>query len=361
MPTASRALERFQNNPFRQLNRLSNDCERRTMAELATKGFTKLAMHFAAPISLLGQRPQRLTELAQRLGMSKQLCLQSLRPLSEAGYIDRRADPRDKRAKLIVLSKAGHALIAAAQAELGIINCDYAERLGSKEEVAFLSHYAQRLCIEMKVAGFQTSTENIDDQLPFSLVLGMANRGIHRHLMNDTIARGHPQLQMAHGQVLACLDPEGSSIGALAAENAVSSQAISRIARQLDELGYIERSSDPRDGRSQRLSLSDKGIALIQDAVAAMTTLEKRLQTHLGERDFIRFSEAVLTLAPNPAAEQDSAPPLSSDDMLHYLSAQLRTGRGSQAHTQALRRRLGEQGLRQLNQLLGFATGAQQR
>ena len=358
MPPTSSALARFRSNPLKQLNALSNDCEQRTMQCLETQGFTKLAMHFSAPMSLLGQRPHRLTELAQRLAVSKQLCLQSLRPLSDAGYISRQTDPSDKRAKLIALSKAGKDLITAANTELSRINQGYAKKIGAAE-LAFLSHYTQRLCIEMAVPGFDHPNTTIDDQLPFSLLIGMINRSLHHQLMQDTMARGHPHLQMAHGQVLACLDPLGSSIGELALTNGVSSQAISRVARQLDELGYIERHIDPSDGRSQRLSLSEAGLTLIEDAVSAMETLEKRLQNRLGETQFQRFSHALLQLSNGESDIGITPPPptLDSKEVLRYVSAQLGDGRTDKALENAIKKRLGTSGQAQLNALLRIAVG----
>lgn len=357
MPQTSAALERFRNNPLKQLNALSNDCEQATMQDLAAQGFTKLAMHFAAPMSLLGQRPHRLTELAQRLAMSKQLCLQSLRPLSEAGYIARQADPLDKRAKLIALSPRGNQLIAAANQQLVDINERYVAQLGSAE-MAFLSRYAQRVCIEMAVPGFEPNRTGIDEQLPFSMLIGMINRSLQRHLMQGTIARGHPHLQMTHGQVLACLAPEGSSVGELAQANGVSSQAISRVARQLDELGYVERHSDPADGRSQRLHLTEAGVELIDDAVSVMTELERRLQYHLGDGDFQRFCMALQALSgAEPQAEVNVAAPLSVPELLTYAADLLDKGQPSADLNAAVEKRLGGEAQTQLNALLRLAVG----
>ena len=360
MSDTNPALQRFRDNPLRRLNRLSNYCEQRSMQGLENQGFERLAMHYAAPLSLLAQRPHRLTELAERLAMSKQLCLQSLRPIEQAGYIERRDDPRDKRAKQIALSQRGEALIAVADQQMRAINADFAAAIGTAD-ADYLGQFALQLCRELGLPGVgQRPPSGLSGSLNFPLLIGLLNRSIHRALMEGTIERGYDKLQMSHGQVLACIDPEGSSVGEIAALNGVSSQAISRIARQLSELGYIERRSDPNDGRSQRLTLSEAGKKLAVDTVAVMDDFETRLELALGEAAYRRFSDIVSrlygALFDTAAAPERKAPPaLAMADALQACS-DLLTQRHSAA-TEQLRLRLGENGAQQLRQLLNYAVG----
>ncbi|MEV6599721.1 MarR family transcriptional regulator [Actinoplanes sp. NPDC051346] len=55
-------------------------------------------------------------ELAEHLGVTKQAAAQLLDGLHQAGYITRRPDPRDHRARLAVLTERGWACIHAATA-----------------------------------------------------------------------------------------------------------------------------------------------------------------------------------------------------------------------------------------------------
>ncbi|MBO6751491.1 MULTISPECIES: MarR family transcriptional regulator [Spongiibacter] len=362
MPDKHSALQRFRDNPLRRLNHLSNYCEQRSMQALEDRGFDRLAMHFAAPMSLLAQRPHRLTELAERLAMSKQLCLQSLRPIEQAGYIERRSDSDDRRAKQIALSKRGEALIAVADEAMRAINEEFKALIGD-EAVEYLGEFSLELCEQLGLPGFaQQRPAGLAGGLNFPLLIGLLNRSIHRSLMQGTMARGYDRLQMSHGQVLACIDPEGSSVGDIAALNAVSSQAISRVARQLSELGYIERRSDPNDGRSQRLVLSKSGKALVTDAVAVMDNFESVLQMGLGEAAYQRFTNAVNQLhsalfetAAPPATQTSSA--LSTETLLQACADCLE--HRQTRHSAQLEQRLGTDGYQQLQRLLAFAAGRQ--
>ena len=65
-----------------------------------------------AQISLDGSR---LTDLAQRAGMTPQSMAEIVGELVELGYVVRRPDPADRRAKLIVLTRRGRDAVAAGR------------------------------------------------------------------------------------------------------------------------------------------------------------------------------------------------------------------------------------------------------
>jgi DNA-binding MarR family transcriptional regulator len=63
----------------------------------------------------LGARPMTVSELAARLNMSKQGAGQIVDDMERRGYVERRADPRDGRARLLHLSSHGEDALAAAR------------------------------------------------------------------------------------------------------------------------------------------------------------------------------------------------------------------------------------------------------
>jgi DNA-binding MarR family transcriptional regulator len=82
----------------------------------------------------------RLTELAERAGMTKQGVGEAVSDLERLGYAERVADPRDGRAKIIRLTERGHAarrmgfeIISAIEREWA---ADYgAERVAQAREL----------------------------------------------------------------------------------------------------------------------------------------------------------------------------------------------------------------------------------
>jgi DNA-binding MarR family transcriptional regulator len=62
----------------------------------------------------LARRGDTVMGLAHRLSVTKQALARTLEALESAGRIERRADPRDRRRRLTVLTHAGEALVAAS-------------------------------------------------------------------------------------------------------------------------------------------------------------------------------------------------------------------------------------------------------
>jgi DNA-binding MarR family transcriptional regulator len=65
-------------------------------------------------------RPEgsRLTDLARGANMTPQAMGELVEELEALGYVKRRPDPTDRRAKLIILTERGHACIAAGIATI---------------------------------------------------------------------------------------------------------------------------------------------------------------------------------------------------------------------------------------------------
>jgi DNA-binding MarR family transcriptional regulator len=74
----------------------------------------------------------RLTELAERAGMTKQAVGEAVSDLERLGYAERVADPSDGRAKIIRLTEAGSAAQRAGFAIIAELEADWIERFGAE-------------------------------------------------------------------------------------------------------------------------------------------------------------------------------------------------------------------------------------
>jgi DNA-binding MarR family transcriptional regulator len=72
----------------------------------------------------------RLTDLAERSRMTKQAIGELVDHLVELGYVERRPDPLDGRAKLVVPTARGRRAKDAAREALAEIDAEWTERLG---------------------------------------------------------------------------------------------------------------------------------------------------------------------------------------------------------------------------------------
>jgi DNA-binding MarR family transcriptional regulator len=71
----------------------------------------------------------RLTVLAARAGMTHQSMGELVRTLELRGYVERRADPSDGRARLVALTPKGRAAVRLAVKEIAAIEAAWRERL----------------------------------------------------------------------------------------------------------------------------------------------------------------------------------------------------------------------------------------
>ncbi len=94
-------------------------------------GFPQKPAH-SAVFAQIAPKGSRLTELARRANMSPQAMGELVDELEQLGYVVRRPDPTDRRAKLITLTKKGQACIAAGVATIDGIEQQLTDRLGER-------------------------------------------------------------------------------------------------------------------------------------------------------------------------------------------------------------------------------------
>lgn len=94
-------------------------------------GFPQKPSH-SAVFAQISPEGNRLSELARGANMTPQAMGELVDELEELGYVERRPDPTDRRAKLIVLTPRGHECIAAGIATIQGIEQRIDQILGAK-------------------------------------------------------------------------------------------------------------------------------------------------------------------------------------------------------------------------------------
>ena len=82
---------------------------------LAAKGFDDLHPRHGAVMAYLDPSGVRATDLARLSGQHKQVIGTLVDELERLGYVQRHPDPADRRAKLVLPTEAGRAVVAIAQ------------------------------------------------------------------------------------------------------------------------------------------------------------------------------------------------------------------------------------------------------
>ena len=94
-------------------------------------GFPQRPAH-SAVFAQIDAGGSRLTDLAHRANMTPQAMGELVDQLESLGYLVRRPDPRDRRAKLIVLTARGKACVEAAQVTIAELEDEISRRLGER-------------------------------------------------------------------------------------------------------------------------------------------------------------------------------------------------------------------------------------
>ena len=101
------------------------------IARLATAGFAGLNPSHQAVFENLDPGGTRLTELAARAGMTHQSMSELVSVLELRGYVERRVDPGDRRARMVCLTSTGRRMARRALQEMAAIEADWHESLAS--------------------------------------------------------------------------------------------------------------------------------------------------------------------------------------------------------------------------------------
>jgi len=101
-------------------------------ARLAAAGFDDIRGAHGCVFGNIAPEGMRLTELAERAGMTKQAVGEAVSDLERLGYAERLPDPADGRAKIIRLTERGAIAQRAGFQVIGELEREWRERFGAE-------------------------------------------------------------------------------------------------------------------------------------------------------------------------------------------------------------------------------------
>ena len=99
---------------------------------LADAGHPTIRQGHGCVFRFVDEEGSRLTDLAERSGLTKQAVGEVVADLEGLGYLERAPDPQDGRAKLIKLTERGGDALETGRAIFAEMERDWAERYGTE-------------------------------------------------------------------------------------------------------------------------------------------------------------------------------------------------------------------------------------
>lgn len=106
--------------------------QERMLERLHAQGFADFDASYLAVFQYPGPQGQRPSELAARLRISKQALNHLLGQLEQRGYLNRDADPDDRRSKRISLTPRGTKAVTIIRHAVAEIEDNWTQQLGPK-------------------------------------------------------------------------------------------------------------------------------------------------------------------------------------------------------------------------------------
>ena len=106
--------------------------QRHMLERLHERGFDDLDAAHLNVFQYPGPQGARPSELATRLGVSKQALNYLLGELERLDYLERRPDPDDLRSKRVALTRRGTSAVRVIRDAVGEVEAAWAEQLGPK-------------------------------------------------------------------------------------------------------------------------------------------------------------------------------------------------------------------------------------
>ncbi|NQX88952.1 MAG: winged helix DNA-binding protein [Halioglobus sp.] len=116
------------------------------------------------------------------------------------------------------------------------------------------------------------SNQAVASQLSNNLsrLLREFSRDFERRICDGLAARGHPAIRPSHSAVFSNLGTGAVRVTELARRAQVTQQAMGKMLKELERMGYVARDIDGSDKRAKEIRLTQRGIDLATASLAVV-------------------------------------------------------------------------------------------
>lgn len=98
-------------------------------------------------------------------------------------------------------------------------------------------------------------------------------------------ARGYPELRPSHSVLFSNLGLGAVRVTDLAERAQVTQQAMGKMLKEVERLGFITRDIDSTDKRAKEIRLTEKGVQLVRDSMDVVDEVRQYYADRVGEQE----------------------------------------------------------------------------
>ena len=254
-------------------------------------GFVRLSDPQLALFVHIDPGGTRLTTLAARLGLTKQSVVELVNRTEAMALVERHADPKDKRGRIVQLTAEGRQVVEVLRRAIAHGERRFAAMFGGAFTEGFKLRFGTYSWIPVtgedapdEVAGprgaLLWSTGNL------GRVLALASRRFARDALSVVHQHGWREVNEVLLALFRNLDLQGTRLTDLAARAQMTKQSMRELVDRAEQLGLVAREPDALDRRAKTIVFSPAGLAMLAQVQIGIAQAEGRAEAAVG-REFL--------------------------------------------------------------------------
>ncbi|MEM0952548.1 MAG: MarR family transcriptional regulator [Pseudomonadota bacterium] len=118
-------------------------------------------------------------------------------------------------------------------------------------------------------------------------------RDFERRVIELLQQRGHPQIRPSHAAVFANLSQGAVRVTELAERAHVTQQAMGKMLKEMERIGYIVRDIDGSDRRAKKIRPTQRGLDLMRDSIDAVLEVRRYYAEQVGDEALLDLEQAL--------------------------------------------------------------------
>ncbi len=248
-------------------------------------GFGAITEVQMALVQNLDLHGTRLTTIAARARMTKQSILELVDKAAALGFVERRADPDDRRAKIIAFTATGLEMLELVREGVALAE----RRMVAVMGATFVATMKEKLTVYAAAANPAADELGMSDRndvwrkCSVNRVLVSASGAFVRDVLSVVHEGGFGTVTEVHLTLFRNLDLGGTRLTEIASRARMTKQAMAELVDKAERLGFVARLPDPDDGRAKTVVFTPAGLLLLDQHRMGVEAAERRMAAVAGD------------------------------------------------------------------------------